>query len=145
MSPPREQDNNRCPRGRAYWFTVEWLPKYAPEINDIKVVWHDLKGHYLAHQTFTDAEAFDRASNLLELRAKLRSVGQTENLCLACCSSPSARYERHSILITANQLFGEWNRVFHRLRHDLRLSIVSSTSHHHRDEVESYRRRTAIE
>ena len=46
---------------RAHWLTVEWLPKYAPELNDIENVWHDLKAHYLAHQTFTDPEALDRA------------------------------------------------------------------------------------
>ena len=46
---------------RAHWLTVEWLPKYAPELNDIEVVWHDLKAHHLAHQTFTDADALDRA------------------------------------------------------------------------------------
>ena len=45
---------------RAHRLTVEWLPKYAPELNDIEVVWHDLKAHHLAHQTFTDAEALDR-------------------------------------------------------------------------------------
>jgi transposase len=37
------------------------LPKYAPELNDIEVVWHDLKAHHLAHHTFADNEAFDRA------------------------------------------------------------------------------------
>jgi transposase len=36
---------------RTHWLTVEWLPKYAPELNDIDVVWHDLKAHHLAHQT----------------------------------------------------------------------------------------------
>jgi len=46
---------------RKPWLTVEWLPKYAPELNDIEVVWHDLKAHHLAHQTFTDAAALDRA------------------------------------------------------------------------------------
>ena len=46
---------------RAHWLAVEWLPKYAPELNDIEVVWHDLKAHHLAHQTFTDADALDRA------------------------------------------------------------------------------------
>ena len=45
---------------RSHWLTVEWLPKYAPELNDIEVVWHDLKAHHLAHQTFTDADALDR-------------------------------------------------------------------------------------
>jgi transposase len=28
---------------RKHWLTVEWRPKYAPELNDIEVVWHDLK------------------------------------------------------------------------------------------------------
>lgn len=46
---------------RAHWLTVEWLPKYAPELNDIEVVWHDLKAHHLAHQTFTDPETLDAA------------------------------------------------------------------------------------
>ena len=46
---------------RAHWLTVEWLPKYAPELNDIEIVWRDLKAHHLAHQTFTNAEALDRA------------------------------------------------------------------------------------
>ena len=46
---------------REHWLTVEWLPKYAPELNDIERVWRDLKAHHLAHQTFTDAETLDAA------------------------------------------------------------------------------------
>ena len=46
---------------RAHWLTVEWLPKYAPELNDIEPVWRDLKAHHLAHQTFTDVAALDQA------------------------------------------------------------------------------------
>jgi transposase len=46
---------------RAHWLTVEWLPKYAPELNDIEVVWRDLKAHHLAHQIFADIDALDRA------------------------------------------------------------------------------------
>jgi len=42
---------------RAHWLTVEWLPKYAPELNDIEPVWRDLKAHHLAHQTFADLDA----------------------------------------------------------------------------------------
>jgi transposase len=45
---------------RKHWLTVEWLPKYAPELNDIEVVWHDLKALHLAHQTFVDTEDLDR-------------------------------------------------------------------------------------
>jgi transposase len=44
---------------RQHWLTVEWLPKYAPELNDIEIVWGDLKAHHLAHQTFKDVEALD--------------------------------------------------------------------------------------
>ena len=35
--------------------TVEWLPRYAPELNAIEHTWRDLKRHHLAHQTFKDA------------------------------------------------------------------------------------------
>jgi transposase len=45
---------------RAHWLSVEWLPKYAPELNDIETVWRDLKAHHLAHQTFTDTDNLDR-------------------------------------------------------------------------------------
>ncbi len=37
------------------WITVEWLPRYAPELNDIERSWRDLKRHHLAHHTFQDA------------------------------------------------------------------------------------------
>jgi transposase len=43
------------------WLTVEWLPRYAPELNDIERAWRDLKRHYLAHRTFRDADALDAA------------------------------------------------------------------------------------
>jgi transposase len=46
---------------RAHWLTVEWLPKYAPELNDIETVWRNLKAHHLAHQTFANADALDHA------------------------------------------------------------------------------------
>jgi hypothetical protein len=37
------------------------LPKYTPELNDIEVVWHDLKAYNLAHQTFTGVAELDGA------------------------------------------------------------------------------------
>ena len=52
---------SRANSARAHWLTVEWLPKHAPELNDIEVVWRDLKEHHLAHQTFADTDAPDRA------------------------------------------------------------------------------------
>ncbi len=33
------------------WITVEWLPQYAPELNEIERTWCDLKRHHLAHRT----------------------------------------------------------------------------------------------
>src|SRR5215213_7862437 len=39
------------------WLTLEWLPKYAPELNDIERCWRDLKQHNLANRTFADPDA----------------------------------------------------------------------------------------
>src|SRR3954447_13804375 len=46
---------------RAHWLTVEWLPKYTPELNDIEGVWRDLKQHHLAHQTFAGPDDLGEA------------------------------------------------------------------------------------
>jgi transposase len=65
---------------RAHWLSVEWLPKYAPELNDIEVVWHDLKAHHLAHQTFADADTLDttihRAVTALNLERNRDPLGK---------------------------------------------------------------------
>ena len=58
----------------------------------------------------------------------------------------SARYERRSLLITANQPFGEWGKVFQDPA--MTLAAVDRLVHHStifEMNVESYRRRTAIE
>ena len=58
----------------------------------------------------------------------------------------SARYEHRSILITANQPFGEWNRVFPDPA--MTLAAVDRLVHHatiFEMNVESFRRRTAIQ
>ena len=57
------------------WLTVEWLPKYAPELNDIERSWRDLKRHYLAHRTFRDADDLDAAIHhaVLALNAERRA------------------------------------------------------------------------
>jgi len=41
------------------WISVEWLPRYAPELNDIERSWRDLKRHHLAHRTFRDSDDLD--------------------------------------------------------------------------------------
>ena len=58
----------------------------------------------------------------------------------------SARYERRSILITANQPFGEWNRIFPDPA--MTLAAVDRLVHHatiFEMNVESYRRRSALQ
>jgi DNA replication protein DnaC len=58
----------------------------------------------------------------------------------------SARYERRSLLITANQPFGEWNRIFPDPA--MTLAAVDRLVHHatiFELNVESYRRRAAVE
>ena len=57
-----------------------------------------------------------------------------------------ARYERRSMLITANQPFGEWGRIFP--DHAMTLAAIDRLVHHAtilEMNVESYRRRAAIE
>ena len=60
---------------RAHWLTIEWLPKYAPELNDIEPVWRDLKAHHLAHQTFTGADDLDQA-----IHAAVASLNTERNI-----------------------------------------------------------------
>jgi len=58
----------------------------------------------------------------------------------------SARYERRSMLITANQPFGEWNKVFPDPA--MTLAAIDRLVHHAtivEMNVESHRRRTALE
>lgn len=58
----------------------------------------------------------------------------------------AARYERRSIMITANQPFGEWGKIFPDPA--MTLAAVDRLVHHATIlelNVDSYRRRTAIE
>ena len=57
-----------------------------------------------------------------------------------------ARYERRSLLLTANQPFGEWGKIFP--DQAMTLAVVDRLVHHatiFEMNVESYRRRTALE
>lgn len=57
-----------------------------------------------------------------------------------------ARYERRSLLVTANQPFSEWNKIFP--DQAMTLAVVDRLVHHatiFEMNVESYRRRTALE
>ena len=57
-----------------------------------------------------------------------------------------ARYERRSLLITANQPFGEWGKIFP--DQAMTVAVVDRLVHHatiFEMNVESYRRRAALE
>ena len=43
------------------WLTLQRLPEYASELNDIERCWRDLKQHYLANRTVADLDALERA------------------------------------------------------------------------------------
>lgn len=57
----RSKATKKALEAREHWLTVEWLPKYAPELNEIERSWRDLKTHHLAHQTFADQDDLDNA------------------------------------------------------------------------------------
>jgi transposase len=69
---------SRAALGKRPWLTIEWLPKYAPELNDIERSWRDLKRHFLAHQTFRSVEQLDHAVELAVLRLNQE---RTRHLC----------------------------------------------------------------
>lgn len=65
----------------ASWLTVEWLPKYAPELNDIERVWRDLKRHHRAHRTFTDADDLEQT-----IQRRVANMNHEQNRALSCDS-----------------------------------------------------------
>jgi transposase len=67
------------------WLTVEWLPKYAPELNDIERSWRDLKRHYLAQQTFRDVRHLDTA-----IHAAVRDLNQERHPPMCAVMSTAA-------------------------------------------------------
>lgn len=66
------------------WLTIEWLAKYAPELNDMEHGWRDLKRHYLAHQTVTSVEQLETAIHqaVSEMNSE-RSAQLCDNLRIA--------------------------------------------------------------
>lgn len=67
------------------WITVEWLPRYAPELNDIENSWRDLKRHHLAHQTFADPDALETAihASIQKLNQERKPKHLCDNLRIA--------------------------------------------------------------
>jgi hypothetical protein len=67
------------------WITVEWLPRYAPELNPIEGTWRDLKRHHLAHRTFRDAGDLDRA-----IRQAVTALNRERAVMHPCRNLPKA-------------------------------------------------------
>lgn len=67
------------------WLTVEWLPRYAPELNDIERSWRDLKRHYLAHRTFRDPDHLDQT-----IHAAVRDLNQERHPPMCAVMSEAA-------------------------------------------------------
>jgi transposase len=67
------------------WLTVEWLPRYAPELNDIELAWRDLKRHHLAHRTFTDAQQLEAAihQSVIDMNRERMKALSCDNLRIA--------------------------------------------------------------
>lgn len=61
------------------WLSVEWLPPYAPELNDIERSWRDLKRHNLAHMTFNDVDHLDQT-----IRQKVADMNRERMTSLTC-------------------------------------------------------------
>jgi transposase len=67
------------------WLTLEWLPKYAPELNDIERCWRDLKQYQLANRAFADPDALARA--IPDAVARLNHKRQPKSSpILICCA-----------------------------------------------------------
>ena len=67
------------------WITVEWLPRYAPELNAIEGTWRDLKRHHLAHRTFRDAGDLDQA-----IHHAVAALNKERAVVHPCLKSPKA-------------------------------------------------------
>ena len=61
------------------WIAVEWLPRYAPELNRIERTWRDLKRHHLAHKTFKAAGDLECA-----IRAAVKTLNQERQVPHPC-------------------------------------------------------------
>ena len=70
---------------RSTWLTVEWLPRYPPELNAIETTWRGLKRHFLAHRTFRDVTELERAIHqaVADLNRERAAMHPCHNLSMA--------------------------------------------------------------
>ena len=67
------------------WLAVEWLPRYAPELNATEGTWRDLKRHHLAHRTFRDADELNQA-----IHQAVTLMNAERTIMHPCCNLPKA-------------------------------------------------------
>jgi hypothetical protein len=60
---------------RSAWLSVEWLPKFSPELNDIERDWRVLKGRYLGNRNF--AHEIDLERSVVRAIDRLNTDRQT--------------------------------------------------------------------
>jgi transposase len=77
--PVHTSEASRAALAERPWITVEWLPRYAPELNDIERSWRGLKRHHLVHHTFKDAD--DLTSAIHPAVNQLNKERQTPHPC----------------------------------------------------------------
>ncbi len=70
---------------RHAWLAVEWLPRYAPELNAIEGTWCDLKRHHLAHRTFRNADELNQA-----IRQAVTQMNAERTIIHPCRNLPKA-------------------------------------------------------
>ena len=67
------------------WLTVEWLAKYAPELNEIERAWRNLKRHHLAHRTFVDVDDLETTihRSVSDMNCERAKTNSCDNLRIA--------------------------------------------------------------
>jgi hypothetical protein len=63
------QASTKALAARSSWLTVEWLPKYAPELNALERDWLHLKRCFLANRVFADEVELDQG-----IHASVRAI-----------------------------------------------------------------------
>jgi len=84
MGRSRQQAALAALAARAHWAHRRVAAQIPPELNDIEVVWHDLKAHSHSPSDFTDIALSTKPSTPRrrpQPRAYGRPVGQAANLC----------------------------------------------------------------
>jgi hypothetical protein len=67
----RSHVSRRALASRVSWLTVEWLPTFSPELNDIERDWRVLKGQYLGNRNY--AHEWDLERSIIKALERLNA------------------------------------------------------------------------